>query len=303
MALPEKFAPLYEDNTAMRQYVGKIILLKGLPASGKSTWAKSQITPGGKVKRVNKDDLRAMIDNSNHSKPNESFILSVRDFIVEEAVKDGYTIIVDDTNLVPKHEERMRELAKKYNAEFTIKSFLDVPLEECIARDAKRENPVGETVIRDMYTTWCKKPVVNKIEQNSSLPHAIICDLDGTLALLNGRNPYDASMCMNDLVNENVVNIVKRLDLPVVFVSGRDAKYRVPTLFWLDRVFPEIPSKTLFMRPEGDSRKDSIIKQEIFESQIKDKWFIEAVFDDRNQVVEMWRSIGLTCFQVALGDF
>lgn len=57
------------------------------------------------------------------------------------------------------------------------------------------------------------------------------------------------------------------------------------------------------MRPEGDIRKDSIVKRELFEKYVRPYYNIEFVLDDRNQVVEMWRSLGLKCLQVAEGDF
>jgi hypothetical protein len=57
------------------------------------------------------------------------------------------------------------------------------------------------------------------------------------------------------------------------------------------------------MRDKGNNEKDSIVKRNMFEKYIRGKYFIEYVLDDRNQVVEMWRSMGLTCLQVADGDF
>lgn len=136
---------------------------------------------------------------------------------------------------------------------------------------------------------------------------AIICDLDGTLSIFEKvdktqphyRNPYDASTCDKDLLNEVVAGIIK--DKTVILVSGREGKYRVPTLKFLDN--NGINYFRLFMRQTGDNRKDSIIKQEIYEKFIKDSYDIEFVLDDRNQVVEMWRSLGLTCLQVADGNF
>jgi hypothetical protein len=71
---------------------------------------------------------------------------------------------------------------------------------------------------------------------------------------------------------------------------------------WLDK-HVGVPHAGLHMRRTGDSRKDSIVKKEIFERELKHAWHIVAVFDDRNQVVKMWRSLGLTVFQVADGDF
>lgn len=291
----------------------KIIMTKGLPASGKSTWARTQIKQGGHVKRVNKDDLRAMLDNSNHNKLNEEFVLDVRNFIVKTALSRGQTIIVDDTNFAPKHQVALETMAKEANAEFQVKDFTDVDVEECIKRDAAREKSVGEKVIRDMYEQWLAKPTRNSVPkcvQDESLPHVIICDLDGTIALLGDRSPYDAGSCFKDELNAPIANILKRMGLQVIFLSGREEKFRSETCDWLDlhgianeqEPFYSRPNK-LFMRPTGDSRNDAIVKKELYEKYIKDKHFVEFVLDDRNRVVDMWRSLGLTCLQVAPGDF
>jgi hypothetical protein len=60
--------------------------------------------------------------------------------------------------------------------------------------------------------------------------------------------------------------------------------------------------ETLYMRQDGDFRRDDIVKQEILDKYI-DKDRVLFVLDDRDQVVDMWRRNGLTCFQVAEGDF
>ncbi len=87
----------------------------------------------------------------------------------------------------------------------------------------------------------------------------------------------------------------------VLLVSGREDKYREPTLRFLTK--HQIEYEQLWMRATGDSRKDAIVKQEIFDRYIRDVYNIEFVLDDRNQVVELWRSLGLICLQVADGDF
>lgn len=127
----------------------------------------------------------------------------------------------------------------------------------------------------------------------------VICDLDGTLALLNGRNPYDASTCENDLLNEVVADIIKERN--VILVSGREDKFRVQTELFLAK--HGIKYMNLFMRKQGDFRKDSVIKREIYEQHIKDKYEVHFVLDDRNQVVQLWRELGLKCLQVADGNF
>jgi predicted kinase len=130
-----------------------IIMLRGLPASGKSTWARKYLANAnaGTVKRVNKDDLRAMLDGGKWSPENEKFVLQVRDNIIGSALDSGKHVIVDDTNLAPKHEARLRELAKKHGADFQIIDFTHVSVDECIERDRGRPNYVGEKVIRDMH--------------------------------------------------------------------------------------------------------------------------------------------------------
>jgi hypothetical protein len=87
----------------------------------------------------------------------------------------------------------------------------------------------------------------------------------------------------------------------VILLSGRDESCREETDKWLDRwgIFYD----QLIMRTANDNRKDSIIKEELFNEHIKNKYNIHAVFDDRDQVVAVWRKLGLKCFQVEYGHF
>ena len=141
--------------------------------------------------------------------------------------------------------------------------------------------------------------------QNIDLPKAIICDLDGTLAFMNGRNPFDAARCEYDILNEPVGNLLrnyKKLGYKILLVSGREVQFKQQTIAFLEKY--SIDFDELIMRKTKDYRKDAIIKTEIYNEQIKDKYYIEFVLDDRNQVVDMWRKeLGLPCFQVFYGDF
>ena len=141
--------------------------------------------------------------------------------------------------------------------------------------------------------------------QNPELPKAIICDLDGTLCLMNGRNPFNASKCDQDLINTPVANLLKnykKLGYKIVLVSGRDDKYKEPTLLFLEK--HAIAFDALLMRKTKENRKESVIKAEIYNDCIKDRYFVEFVLDDRNQVMDTWRKeLKLPCFQVYYGDF
>ena len=230
----------------------KIILTRGLQASGKTSWAKEQLNLfPGVYKNICKDDLRRMLDDSRHSDANEQFVLNVRDFLIVETLNSGKSVIVSDTNFEPVHEATIRQIVtgwnrdqenkgKKTRATVEIKDF-NISLEDAIERDKGREYSVGEKVIRRTYNQFVRpkgeKMTINKAEApiyNPDLPDAIICDLDGTLALLNGRDPYDASACENDEVNIPVIGILKSYNrhapfdvfrfANILFVSGREEK-------------------------------------------------------------------------------
>lgn len=134
----------------------KLYITKGLPASGKTTWAKELQIKDPNTVRVNKDDLRAMLHSSIHSKGRENFVLGVRDFIVRKALDEGHNVVVDDTNLNPIHETRLREIAKlaKGDVQVIIQDFTDVTIDICIQRDKMRPNSVGEEAIRRMASQF-----------------------------------------------------------------------------------------------------------------------------------------------------
>ncbi|MEM9823925.1 MAG: AAA family ATPase [Bacteroidota bacterium] len=293
-----------------------ILILRGLPASGKSTFARKLVKDNpGMYKRLNRDDMREMLDGYRFSKSNEKFVKRMRDWLILESLRDGKHVIVDDTNLSSKHLNRITQLAEQYRKQtgeevkVEVKEF-EISLEEAIARDAQRQRPVGAAQIRKLYHQFYgdgfkKGRGPFYIEQDKSLPPAIICDLDGTLAIIEHRNPFDASACEKDELNEPIADIVKSYHASghqIILLSGRTDKYMEPTKRWLSK--HAIPYEQLLMRKEGDSRKDAIIKKEIVDTHIVGKYYVKFVLDDRNQVVDMWRNeIGFACLQVNYGDF
>lgn len=135
-----------------------ILFLMGLPGSGKSTYAKILVnTPNTNWVRINKDDLRGMLFDGKYSRSRENFVLDMRDCAIRNAAKCGRDIIIDDTNLHPKHRKKIEALAQELDMEFQVK-LIDTPLEECIRRDSKRKGKanVGEKVILGMYNDYLK---------------------------------------------------------------------------------------------------------------------------------------------------
>ena len=98
----------------------EIILTKGIPASGKSTFAKQLVVDKGYV-RANKDDIREMLYKSIWTKDKEKLVLSVRDHIVEEALKENKNVVVDDTNFNSKHFKQMCLIAQQFDKDITVR--------------------------------------------------------------------------------------------------------------------------------------------------------------------------------------
>jgi len=134
---------------------------------------------------------------------------------------------------------------------------------------------------------------------------AIICDIDGTLAHMVDRGPFDWKKVSTDRVDEVIRGLVYSARFhcghTIILLSGRNECSRALTEEWLSNKY--IAYHHLFMRKDGDNRNDAVVKKEIYEREIKGRYEIEYVLDDRNRVVDMWRSIGLKCLQVAPGDF
>jgi predicted kinase len=286
--------------------MNKVIVLRGLPASGKSTWAKDYISRNPVTVRVNKDDLRATLHNSQWSEDNERLVLEIRNAIIIKSLINLRDVIVDDTNFAEKHVTTIQKIAEEYGASFEVKDF-DVPLEVCLDRNRKRDSSVPDKVIIDMYNKYVL-PKKEKIIQVPGKTKAVIVDLDGTLAIHN-RNAFDIERCDTDTPNPPVLNTIKALSqfgYRLIFLTGREDSFRPQTNKWLKEVCNVdmfAPLYTLYMRPTGDNRKDSLVKEEILRNDILPNYYVEFALDDRQQVVDHLREMGLTVFQVAPGNY
>ena len=277
----------------------KLIMCKGLPGSGKSTWAAQQ-----KAVVVCKDDIRAELEKTGWvwSPENEKQVIKIRDSRIFQGLLAGCDVISADTNLVDKHETSLRRVASiQRGTEFEIKDFTNVPVDVCIERDSKREKPVGKEVIMDMWQRYVFPKGLVPYSPQEELPSAVICDLDGTLALHQGRSPFDYAKLGTDRVCKPVLQLLQFTPAHIIYMSGREDWCKDLTETWLKD--NGCPSGSLYMRKTKDNRKDDFVKYELFNEHVRDKFNVQWVVDDRNRVVKMWRTLGLTCFQVAEGDF
>lgn len=146
----------------------KVIILQGIPASGKTTFAKEYQKRNPGTKRVNRDELRAMLDDSVWSRENEEFIVAQEEFLVQMALLDKHDVIIDDTNLAPKTIAMWERLIEQHNsvqhaceedlsAEIEYKIF-DTSLDECIRRDSNRKGRahVGKGVVKKFHDQYAK---------------------------------------------------------------------------------------------------------------------------------------------------
>lgn len=296
-------------------------ITRGLPGSGKTYYALNWIAEDPRHRaRVNRDDLRKHLFNDEgvlgHGQ--ESVITKVQQQAVLNLLRQNYDVIVDDTHLRSKYITAWYVLMKKHGYEFEVIDFRDVPIETCVARDAKRREEgarfVGEHVIRDMASrfrsspTWAPPEQTNgeawRYEPNTDLPRAFVFDIDGTLAHhMDRRSPFDWKRVGEDEVDEGLRYLAITLSREhlIVLMSGRDEVCRPQTEAWLKE--HGIPYDALIMRKEGDGRNDALIKIELFREHVEDRYHVIGIFDDRARVVEAWRDAGMLCLQVAEGEF
>lgn len=292
--------------------MSKILVLQGPPASGKSTFARKFVKSNLDWVIVNRDSLRE--GRGEYWIPSqEDYISDLEEFSVRAAIKRGYNVIIDATNLNPKTIDKWNKIANETNSSIEFKEFY-ISFKEALERDKNRERSVGEQVLKRFYKQYYYDRYLKEDtkldnryikQQDKTLPKCIVCDLDGTLCLNGGRNPYDLTRVLADKPNYPLVDLLRILSgsMDIIFFSGREGteQCRQDTAKWLnDNV--GIPYQ-LYMRKEKDYRPDEVIKKELFESEIYNKYYCIAVFDDRQKVIDMERSEGLLACQVYYGDF
>lgn len=287
----------------------KMIIMRGLPGSGKSTYAKKLANDKGqspRVRRVNRDDVRIMLGVYNDfTTQREDIVTAAIESAVKAALDYGDTVIIDDCNLNPAYMANWKHIAGLWGVAVEVVDYTDVSLRECLKRNRERTGVarVENRVIHQMYEKWLKPAPPLR---NSSLPTCIIVDMDGTLAIMGKRSPYDAKNCDTlDSINPSVSKLVHKYTAAghaLIVMSGREDKDRPPTHRFL-KLHGFHDYAKLLMRATGDHRPDFIVKRELYEEHIAGRYNVELCLDDRDQVVDLWRSMGLPCFQVDEGDF
>ena len=296
----------------------KILVLQGVPASGKSTFARSLVLKDKSYVIVSRDAIREA--RGEYWIPeHEDYISDIEEFEIRSAIKHNLNPIIDATNLNPKTIAKWKNLAEELNVNIEFKMF-EIDFATALERDSKRERSVGKKVLerffRDYFPNQLKAYYTDDRLKEPFYPYndekedCIIVDLDGTVCLHNGRSPYDLTRISEDIPNYPLVRFLQELicNKHIIFLSGREEtdQCRQDTINWLTE---NICSSDfgykweLLMRDKNNFEPDEIIKERIFHKEIEPKYSVLAIFDDRDKVVKMWRSLGLLCNQVYWGNF
>ena len=301
----------------------KLIITRGLPASGKTTRAKAWVAEDPiRRARVNRDDLRDMLNEHFYAgRDTEITVLAARDALITGLLSRGLDVVCDDTNLPQRTARDVARIGRLAGAEIEVWDLTDVSLETCLERSKTRirEDSVEDQVILDMYTRYLagrKYPLPLPDDETDNfngsvyipdlhLPSAVVVDIDGTVALKGNRSPFDETRVHEDAPNLPVIRWVQMAwdnAHEIVFVSGRTDTCEEATVEWLKHHIQR-PFHGPFMRKSGDMRNDATVKRELFDKFVRPKFNVQAVLDDRQRVVDMWRQMGLTVLQVAPGNF
>jgi predicted kinase len=302
----------------------------GISASGKSTEAEKHAKELTNTEIINRDDIRrGMLEERlkrklniaelwekwKFNKTNEDKVTDTVNEKINKAALENKNIISSDTNL---NKERRNSLKHKleqlgYVVEF---KFFDVDFDKAVKWDLYRADSVGKDVIYEQYMRYQEDKV---IKQDENLPECIIVDIDGTCAHMeNRRGPFEWDKVDQDSPDEEVFHIIKDnwvRGRDIIFLSGRDSCCYDKTFDWLTLYFDyllshnRLPNRDkswshkykldnkyfkLYMRKEGDMRKDSIVKEELFNEHIRDKYNVKLVLDDRPSVCRsVWLKLKL----------
>lgn len=270
----------------------KAVICVGISGSGKTTWAEAQ---EGFV-NINRDDIREFVIGKpldwrtyKFKKSVENRVTEVQKQLAFDAVVNNEDVIISDTNLNKSVRMGWVGFFEDYGYEVEIKEF-PVTLEEAWKRNAYRLNGVNNHVVYQQHRKWLEYKGRNVYSPDFGLPKVVMFDIDGTLADHKGiRSPFDWESVDQDRTKHLIVDMLHGYQAQgynIVIMSGRDSCCRELTEMWLSD--QGIDNYELFMRPENDRRKDTVVKEELFWGNVADRYNVCGVVDDRPSVVRLW---------------
>lgn len=324
--------------------IQKLEILVGLPASGKSTYALG-LQETELYKRVNWDSFRWYDEFGNpkeykFSKQNEEETRKRALEFAENAVRAGYNLVVDNTNLRASDVKYWESFALQFGLESSVVR-IDTPLEECLRRNKLRTGwqRVPRAVIEWMALTNPYPDGMNRV----AFPvdkETVIVDVDGTLADSSVRQKYINSVCVCCAGHGRISGSME-IDYTCPYCNGTGKQKKDWARFFREvgndkpnRVVAqwvrslqgkyhvvivsgrpvdqcghatedwldkyEIPYDHLYMRPGGNNEDDTVVKQRILDA-LKSYVKIAFAIDDRPRVLRMWEQNGIKTYDVGEG--
>lgn len=276
----------------------KAIITVGVSASGKTTFANECVKQG--FRDINRDHIRFNIvcpgsnwSNYKFNGKNEKQVTEIHENMIMESWSREEDIVISDTNLNKSRRNNLIKTLEGLGYVVEIKEF-HVNQETACKRDRLRANGVGEGVIYRQFIDF--RDYVGRItyEADQSLPKAVIFDVDGTIAQMDGRGPFDWKRVGEDKPREFVIQMLQnyaQMGYIVIICSGRDDICVEETKTWLNEHVGGIFWHELHMRKNGDFRKDNAIKEEIFWTYLAHRYNIVACVDDRPQMIRLWHEL------------
>jgi predicted kinase len=285
-----------------------LTILRGIPASGKSTYAQQWVMedPDNRV-RINRDDIREALTGSTSNHSREKDVSQMEFDLTQRALRAGKDVMSDNTNLSTKFLPKTIKAAQRLGATVEHKDF-PIPLKEALRRNANRERQVPEDVMKRMYSRLGPNgefpvfpgsyPVKPFVKPSSKKP-AVCFDMDGTLNdvrgvrhFLQGRQrDFDSFHRMSEFepANDEVLQMAKdahEAGFAVLITTARSEPYRETTQKWLDE--HNVPYENIYMRPESDFRPDYEVKKDMYKNIIRHYDVVRCV-DDNPQAIQAWR--------------
>lgn len=292
----------------------KFIMCIAPSCAGKSTYAEKICENDFNIVELNRDRIRFRHFTGNvrdwtkyrHNKKNERFVTEQEEDLAAFAADNDLNIISSNTNLNPSIRKKWEDWAKEngYTIEYVM---FPQTWDTLVKRNAQRQGGLPEHRLWDQYKRYMQQFGMigeHKLEvyrENPMLESTIIADIDGTLASHRGiRKPFDWGLVGKDIPRIEVIRALDGLAYVhghVTFMSGRDGCCYEETLAWLETHvtcdWPEFIEWDLVMREAGDSRKDDVVKYELFNKHIRGKYNVAAALDDRPRVIRLWNLLDI----------
>lgn len=229
--------------------------------------------------------------------------------------KQKRNVVISDTNINKQLRRRLYSDLFDMGFEISVVDMTSVQLEELFMRNEQRpkDEQVPDDVVERMFNNATKQQddireeveVLNYRYEKKHPEFHVVCDIDGTVAERTDRSPFEWHRVGEDAMKEKVVlGILQTEEIECMhlnFFSGRDTVRFNDTHEWLiDNGFSEF---TLTMRDEGSQKADWIVKGKMMIDFIESGKGVYLVFDDRQQVVNIWKNMGLDVIQVDQGRF